>query len=77
MKFNLGVLMKMVIHFFMLVLFADSTPTFAQVTRDVHLHTLVLVVDLGFEHQQKLCTQTEPINAACIVCGRGRILHVG
>lgn len=62
--------MEMVIHTFMLVLFTDSPPTFAQVTRDVLLHTLEFVVDLVVEHQQKLCTQ--PINATFIVCEWGR-----
>lgn len=71
-KFNVEVLTKIIIHIFMLVLLTDNTPTFAQVTRDVHLHSLVFVADLGSEHQQKLCTQTEPVNATCVVCGRGR-----
>lgn len=56
--------------FFMLLLFSDITHTFARAARDVHLYTLVFVVDLGFEQQQKLCTQTEPVCATCVVCGR-------
>lgn len=72
-KFNVEVLTKIIImYIFMLVLLTDNTPTFVQVTRDVHLHTLIFVVDLGSEHQQKLGTQTEPVNAACVVCARGR-----
>lgn len=68
--------MEMVIWIFMFVLFSDSRPTFAQMTRDVHLHALEFV-DLVVEHLQKLCTQTEPMNAAGIVCGRGRSLMLG
>lgn len=71
-KFNVEVLIKIIIYIFMLVLLTDNTSTFVQVTRDVRLHTLIFVVDLGSEHQQKLGTQTEPVNAACVVCARGR-----